>query len=145
MWHSKVNDDYVGVVVSYIKPVTFNHSVVVIGVVEFTESHKGELIINKINDIISSFEIRGYENINDLFYAISHDNCPKIVKGIRNYTSALSTRCGLHTIQLTPCHVLNRGMSKKAHENFILQASEIVQKARKIVAIFITVQKPITT
>ena len=79
---------------------------------EFTKSHKGELIINNINGIISWFEILGYENINDLFYAISHDNCLKIVKGIRDYTSALSTRCGCHTIQLTPCHVLNRGTSK---------------------------------
>ena len=34
------------------------------------------------------------------------------------------------------CHVLNRGTSKKSHENFILQASEIVQKAREIVGHF---------
>ena len=136
LWHSKGNDDYIGVIVSYIEPVTFNHSVVVIGVVESTESHKEELIVNKINDIISSFEIPGYENLNDLLYAISHDNCPKIVKGIRDYTSALSTRCGCHTIQLTPCHIFNRGTSKNAHENFILHASEIVQKARKIVGHF---------
>ena len=61
---------------------------------------------------------------------------PWIVKGIRDYTSALSTRCGCHPIQLTPCHIFNRVTSKNAHENFILHASEIVQKARKIVGLF---------
>ena len=125
----------------HIEPVTVKHSVVVIGVVEFTESHKGELIVNKINDILSSFEIPGYEIINDIFYAISHDNCPKVVKGIRDNTTASSTCCGYYTIQLTHCYILNRGMSKNAHENFILQAKEIIQKARKLLAILITMQK----
>lgn len=57
LWHSRGNDDYIGIIVSYIESITFNHSVLVIGVVKFTESHSGELIVNKINDVISSFEI----------------------------------------------------------------------------------------
>ena len=136
LWHPKGNDDYIGIIVSYIEPITFNHSLITLGVVEYTRSHSGELIIQKINDIISSYEIPGYTNISDLFYAVSHDNCPKIVKGIRDFTLATSTRCGCHTIQLTPKHVLSRGISKHPHINFISQANDIIQKARKIVGHF---------
>ena len=136
LWHSKGNDDYIGIIVSYIEPITFYHSVITIGVVEYTESHSGELIVKKINGIISSFGIPGYGNISELLYALSHDNCPKIVKGIRDFTLAISTRCGCHTVQLTPMHVLSRGISNHPHTKFISQANDIIQKARKIVGHF---------
>ena len=124
------------VATSNIEPITFHLSTITIGVVEYTESHSGELIVKKINDIISSFGIHGYQNVSNLFYAVSHDNCLKIVKGIRDFTLAISTRCGCHTVQLTPTHVLSRGISKHPHINFIVHASDIIQKARKIVGHF---------
>ena len=106
------------------------------------ESHSGENIIDKINDIILSFQIPSISHINDIFFSISHDNCPKIVKGIREYTSIVSTRCGCHTVQLTP-HVLDRGSSKNPRNNFILEASEIFHKARTVVGHFHPVLKQI--
>ena len=80
LWHSKGNNVYIGIVVSFIDPSTFHHSIMTVGVLEFTESHSGENIIERIDDIILSFQIPTISHINDIFFSLSHDNCPNIVK-----------------------------------------------------------------
>ena len=70
LWYSKGNNDYIGVVVSFIDPSTFYHLIMIVGVLEFTDSHS--TIIDRINDI--TLQITTISHINDIFFSHIHDS-----------------------------------------------------------------------
>ena len=60
---------------SFIEPSTFSHSIMTVGVLEFTESHSGENIIDRIDAIILSFQIPTISHINDISILLNYNCC----------------------------------------------------------------------
>ena len=130
IWSSRANHGFFGLILGYVDWRTWVFHRITAACTEFDGSHCAKRQADKLNEMAK--QCAGVDTLGELTSIMAIDNCASAVAALRDHTDAETTRCGLHTIILSPKHVLHKKPKAAPNANYVPEAAAVIDKCSKI-------------